>query len=49
MTPLHRAAEKRNTDVTKVLLDAGASPSAMDRKVIIPSIKLRQSNSNLFK
>jgi hypothetical protein len=33
-----------NIDVTKVLIEAGASLSAVDNKVIKPSVKLRQSN-----
>jgi ankyrin repeat protein len=48
-TPLHWAAEKGNTDVAKVLLEAGASLSAMDNMVIKHSEKLRQSNIKLFK
>jgi hypothetical protein len=35
--------------VTKVLLEAGASLSAVDKQVIKPSVKLRQSNIKLFK
>jgi ankyrin repeat protein len=34
MTPLHLAAEKGNTEVTKVLMEAGASLSAVDNEVI---------------
>jgi hypothetical protein len=37
------------TDVTKVLVEAGASLSAVDKQVIKPSVKLRQSNIKLFK
>jgi hypothetical protein len=37
------------TEVTKVLLEAGASLSAVDKQVIKPSVKLRQSNIKLFK
>jgi len=37
-----------NTDVTKVLLEAGASLSAVDNEVIKPSVKLRQTNIKLF-
>jgi hypothetical protein len=37
------------TDVTKVILEAGASLSAVDNKVINPSVKLIQSNIKLFK
>ena len=48
-TPLHWAAEKGNTDVAKVLLEAGASLSAVDNMVIKHSEKLRQSNIKLFK
>ena len=49
MTPLHLSAKLGLTDVTKVLLEAGASPSAVDNDVIKASVKLRQSNNNLFK
>ena len=45
MTPLHLAAWKGNTEVTKVLIETGASLSA----VIKPSVKLIQSNIKLFK
>jgi hypothetical protein len=38
-----------NTEVTKVLLEAGASLSAVDNEVIKPSVKLIQSNIKLFK
>jgi hypothetical protein len=38
-----------NIDVTKVLMEAGASLSALDNKVIKPSVKLIQSNIKLFK
>jgi ankyrin repeat protein len=48
MTPLHWAAWRGETDVTKVILEAGASLSAVDNVVIKPSVKLRQSNK-LFK
>jgi hypothetical protein len=37
------------TEVTKVLLEAGASLSAVDNEVIKPSLKVRQSNIKLFK
>jgi hypothetical protein len=40
---------KGKTDVTKVLLEAGASLSAVDIEVIKSSVKLRQSNIKLFK
>jgi ankyrin repeat protein len=40
MTPLHWAAEEGKTDVTKVLVEAGASLSAVDKQVIKPSVKL---------
>jgi len=40
---------KGHTDVTKVLLEAKASLSAVDNDVIKPSIKIRQSNIKLFK
>ena len=49
MTPLHRAAEEGHTNVTKVLLEAGASLSAVDKQVIKHSVKLIQSNIKLFK
>ena len=49
MTPLHRAAVMGKTDVTNVLVEAGASLSAVDYMVIKPSVKLRQSNIKLFK
>ena len=48
-TPLHQAAVKGYTEVTKVLLEAGASLSAVDRWVIKHSVKLIQSNIKLFK
>jgi ankyrin repeat protein len=48
MTPLHEAAEKGKTDVTKVLMEAGFSLSAVDNLVIKPSVKLIQSNIKLF-
>jgi ankyrin repeat protein len=43
-TPLHLAAWKGNTEVTKVLVEAGASLSAVNKLVIKPSVKLIQSN-----
>jgi ankyrin repeat protein len=49
MTPLHLAAQGGYTEVTTVLLEAGASLSAVNNDVIIPSVKLRQSNIKLFK
>jgi ankyrin repeat protein len=49
MTPLHLAAEKGHTEVTKVLVEAGASVSAVNDKVIKHSVKLIQSNIKLFK
>ena len=49
MTPLHTAAFMGNTDVTRVLLKAGASLSAVNNMVIKPSVKLIQSNIKLFK
>jgi ankyrin repeat protein len=49
MTPLHRAAEEGYTEATKVLVEAGASLSAVNDKVIKPSVKLIQSNIKLFK
>ena len=41
-TPLHLSSESGKTDVTKVLLEADASLSAVDMQVINPSVKLRQ-------
>jgi hypothetical protein len=38
-----------HTDVTKVLMEAGASLSAVNNKVIKPPVKLIQSNIKLFK
>jgi hypothetical protein len=38
------AAGKGYTDVIKVLMEAGASLSPVDKLVIKPSVKLRQSN-----
>jgi hypothetical protein len=38
-----------NTDVIKVLMEAGASLSAVNKQVIKPSVKLIQSNIKLFK
>ena len=49
MTPLHRAAEKGKTDVTRVIIETGASLSAVDNEVIKPSVKLIQSNIKVFK
>ena len=49
MTPLHRAALMGETDVIKVLVEAGASLSAVDNEVIKPSVKLIQSNFKLLK
>jgi hypothetical protein len=49
MTPLHLSAQWGIIDVTKVLLAAGASPSAVDNDVIKPSVKLRQTNIKLLK
>ena len=43
------AAVQGNTDLAKVLLEAGASLSVVENKVIKPSVKLRQSNIKLFK
>jgi hypothetical protein len=43
------AAGRGDTEVTKVLLEAGASLSAVDNDVIKPSVKLIQSNIKLFK
>jgi hypothetical protein len=37
------------TDLIKVLMEAGASLSAVDNEVIKPSVKLIQSNIKLFK
>jgi ankyrin repeat protein len=49
MTPLHLAAWKGQTDVTKFLVEVGASVSAVDNEVIKASVKLMQSNIKLFK
>ena len=49
MTPLHLAAEGGHTEVTKVLVEAGASLSAVVKDVIKHSVKLIQSNIKLFK
>ena len=49
MTLLHLAAWNGNRDVTMVLLEAGASLSAVDNMVIKSSVKLIQSNIKLFK
>jgi hypothetical protein len=38
-----------NTDVINVLVEAGASLSGVDNRVIKPSVKLIQSNIKLFK
>ena len=46
---LHLSAQEGNTEVTKVLLEAGASLSAVNKQVIKPSVKLIQSNIKLFK
>jgi hypothetical protein len=43
------AAERGYTEVTKVLVEAGASLSALDDHVIKHSVKLIQSNIKLFK
>ena len=48
MTPLHKAAQEGNTDVIKVLVEAGASVSAVDNEVNKPSVKLIQSNIKLI-
>ena len=44
MTPLQYAALVGHRDMTEALLEAGASPSAVNKKVVKPSVKLRQSN-----
>ena len=49
MTPLHLAASKGHKEVTEVLLEAGASLSTVNKQVIKPSVKLRQSNIKPFK
>ena len=43
------AAGRGHPEVTKVLMEAGASLSAVDNEVIKPSVKLIQSNIKLFK
>jgi hypothetical protein len=42
------AALGGSKDVIKVLLEAGASLSIVDKQVINPSVKLRQSNIKIF-
>ena len=49
MSHLHRAAVKGNIEVIKLLVEAGASLSAVDKWVIKPSVKLRQANIKLCK
>jgi ankyrin repeat protein len=49
MTPLHLSAQEGNTEVITVLVEAGASLSAVNKQVIKPSVKLIQSNIKLFK
>jgi hypothetical protein len=49
ITPLHWTSWQGYTDVIKVLVEAGAPLSAVDNKVIKPSVKLIQSNIKLFK
>jgi ankyrin repeat protein len=39
-TPLHLSAQEGNTEVTKVLVAAGASLFAVDNEVIKHSVKL---------
>ena len=48
MTPLHLAVEEGERDVIKVLVEAGASVSAVNDKVIKHSVKLIQSNIKLL-
>ena len=48
MTPLHWAAVQGHTEVTKVVMEAKASLSAVDKQVIKLSVKLIQSNIKLF-
>jgi hypothetical protein len=48
-TPLHLSAKWGHIDVTKILVEAGASPSAVDNDVIKPSVNLRKSNIKLLK
>ena len=48
-TPLHLSAQEGNTEMTKLLVEAGDSLSAVAYKVIKPSVKLIQSNIKLFK
>jgi hypothetical protein len=43
------AAVEGCTDVTKVLVEAGALVAAVDKEVIKPSVKLMQSYIKLFK
>jgi hypothetical protein len=42
------AAVMGETEVTKVLMEAGVSLSTEDKHVIKPSVKLIQSNIKLF-
>jgi hypothetical protein len=49
MTPLHLSAKLGLTDVTKVLIETGASLSAVDNDVIKSSVKQKQQNIKLFK
>ena len=47
--PIHLSARWAYLDLIKVLLEAGASLSAVDNDVIKHSVKLIQSNIKLFK
>ena len=48
MTPLHMSAEIGYINVIKVIVQAGASVSAVDNEVNKPSVKLIQSNIKLI-
>ena len=47
MTPLHMSAEIGYINVITVIVQAGASVSAVDNEVNKPSVKLIQSNIKL--
>jgi ankyrin repeat protein len=45
----HTAAGQGHKEVVELLLKTGSSLSVVDKKVIKPSVKLRQSNIKHFK
>jgi hypothetical protein len=49
VTPLYCATRSARREVEDLLLKAGASLSVVNKKVIKPSVKLRQSNIKPFK